>query len=106
MKRKRFSEAQIVGVLQEAEAGGKNQDLCRKQGRTEQTFYRWRAKEGGLRGSDITRLKQRAVENRQLKRRVAAAHLDHMALKDLLAKNWEGPRRGAKRWLIWAPLGW
>ena len=96
MKRKRFSEAQIVGVLQEAEAGGKNQDLCRKQGRTEQTFYRWRAKEGGLRGSDITRLKQR----------VAAAHLDQAALKDLLAKNWEGPRRGAKRWLIWAPLGW
>ena len=58
MKRKRFSEAQIIGVLQEAEAGVKKQDLCRKHGITEQTFYRWRAKYGGLRVSDVTRLKQ------------------------------------------------
>ena len=88
MKRKRFSEAQIIGVLQEAEAGVKKQDLCRKHGLTEQTFYRWRSKDGGLRVSDVTRLRQLEAENQQLKKLLADAHLDQAALKDLLSKNW------------------
>ena len=78
MKRKRFSEAQIIGVLKEAEAGVKKQELCRKHGITEQTFYRWRSKYGGLQVSDVTRLKQLLAE----------AHLDQAALKELLSKNW------------------
>ena len=87
MKRKRFSEAQIIGVLKEAEAGVKKQELCRKHGITEQTFYRWRSKYGGLQVSDVTRLKQLEAENRQLKQLLAEAHLDQAALKELLSKT-------------------
>ncbi|MDE0486415.1 MAG: transposase [Nitrospira sp.] len=106
MKRKRFSEAQISGVLKDAEAGVKKQDLCRKPGITEQTFYRWRSKYGGLQVSDVTRLKQLEAENRQLKQLLADAHLDQAALKELLSKNWYGPRHGAKRWPTWSHAGW
>ena len=88
MKRKRFSEAQIIGVLKEAEVGVKKQELCRKHGITEQTFYRWRSKYGGLPVADVTRLKQLEAENRQLKQLLAEAHLDQAALKELLSKNW------------------
>jgi putative transposase len=94
MKRKRFTEEQIIGILREAEAGATAKEVCRRQGVSEQTFYRWKAKYGGLEVSDAKRLKQLAEENRKLKKLLAESMLDNAALKELLAKNWQGPRRG------------
>jgi putative transposase len=88
MKRKRFSEEQIIGILKQAEAGGSNQEICRKNGITEQTFYRWRSKYGGMQVSDAKRLKELETENRKLKQLLAEAHLDNAALKEVLSKNW------------------
>jgi len=88
MKRKRFTEEQIIGILKEAEAGAKNQDLCRKHGISEQTFYNWRKKFGGMQVSDAKRLRELEAENRKLKQLLAEAHLDNAALKDVLSKNW------------------
>ncbi len=85
--KKRFSEEQIIGVLKEAEAGKKTSDLCRQHGITEQTFYRWKAKYGGMELSDAKRLKALEEENRRLKRLVAEQMLDNQVLKDLLAKK-------------------
>src|ERR1700745_1759429 len=67
MKRKRFTEEQIIGILKQGEAGGSNQEICRKNGITEQTFYRWRSKYGGMQVSDAKRLKELETENRKLK---------------------------------------
>jgi len=88
MKRKRFSEEQIIGILKQAEAGGSNQEICRKNGITEQTFYRWRSKYGGMQVSDAKRLKELETENRKLKQLLAEAHLDNAAMKEILSKNW------------------
>jgi len=88
MKRKRFSEEQIIGILQESEAGRENREICRKHGITEQTFYRWRSKYGGMSVSEARRLKDLEVENRKLKQLLAEAHLDNAAMKELLRKNW------------------
>ncbi len=88
MKRKRFTEEQIIGILKQAEAGGTNQEICRKNGITEQTFYRWRSKYGGMQVSDAKRLKELETENRKLKQLLAEAHLDNAALKEVLSKNW------------------
>ncbi len=88
MKRKRFTEEQIIGILKEADAGAKNQDLCRRHGISEQTFYNWRKKFGGMQVSDAKRLRELEVENRRLKQLLAEAHLDNAALKDVLSKNW------------------
>ena len=88
MKRKRFNEEQIIGILKESEAGGKNREICRMHGISEQTFYRWRSKYGGLGVSEARRLKQLESENRKLKQLLAEAHLDRAALKELLSKNW------------------
>ena len=88
MKRNRFSEEQIIGILKEAEAGAKKQARCRQHGISEQTFYRWRAKYGGLRVSEAKKLKGLETENRKLKQLLAEAHLDNAALKELLSKNW------------------
>jgi len=88
MKRKRFSEEQIIGVLKEAEAGIKNQDICRKHGITEQTFYRWRSKYGGMKISEAKKLRELEVENRKLKQLLGELHLDNAALKEILSKNW------------------
>jgi len=88
MKRKRFTEEQIIGILKEAEAGRNNQEICRKHGITEQTFYRWRSKYGGLQVSAARRLKELENENRKLKQLLAEAHLDNAALKEVLSKNW------------------
>jgi putative transposase len=88
MKRKRFTEEQIIAVLKESEAGAKNQDLCRKHGITEQTFYRWRSKYGGMQISEAKRLRELETENRKLKQLLAEAHLDKAALKEVLSRNW------------------
>jgi putative transposase len=88
MKRKRLSEEQIIGILNEAAAGATAVDVCRRHGINETTFFRWKAKFGGLAVSDAKRLRQLEAENTKLKRLLAEAHLDNAALKDLLAKNW------------------
>jgi len=88
MKRKRFSEEQIIGVLKEHEAGMKAADLCRKHGIGEATFYNWKSKYGGLEVSEARRLRSLEGENAKLKKLLAEAHLDNAALKDLLTKKW------------------
>jgi len=92
MKRARFSEEQIIGVLKEAEAGAKVSELCRRHGISDATFYTWRSKYGGLEISEMRRLRQLEEENRRLKSIVADQALDLRALKDVLAKNGYGPR--------------
>jgi putative transposase len=87
MRQVRFSEEQIIGILKEAEAGVKAADLCRRHGISEQTFYRWKAKYGGLEVSDAKRLRQLEAENRRLKQVVAEQTLDLQALKAVLAKK-------------------
>ena len=88
MKRSRFTEEQIVGVLKEHEAGTPTADLCRKHGISQATFYNWKAKFGGLEVSEAKRLKGRGDENARLKKLLADAMLDNAALKDLLSKKW------------------
>ena len=87
MRTSRFSAEQIVGILKEHEAGAGMADLCRRHGISQQTFYRWRQKYGGLDRSDATRLKALEEENTRLKRLVAEQALDLQALRDLLRKN-------------------
>lgn len=87
MKGKRFSEEQIIAVLKEAEAGAKTPDLCRRHGITQQTFYRWKSKYGGLEVSEMRRLRQLEDENRKLKHVVAELTLDNRALKEVLTKK-------------------
>jgi putative transposase len=85
MKRKRFTEEQIIGVLKEHELGAKTADLCRKHGISEATFYNWKSKFGGMDVSEARRLKQLVDENGKLKKLLADAMLDNAALKDLLS---------------------
>jgi putative transposase len=88
MKRKRFTEEQIIGVLREHELGTKTADLCRKHGISEATFYNWKSKFGGLDVSEARRLKQLEGENARLKKLLADSMLDNAALKDVLSKKW------------------
>ena len=88
MKRSRFTEEQIIGVLKEHEAGMKTADLCRKHGISEATFYNWKAKFGGLEVSEAKRLKALEDENAKLKKLLAESMLNEAALKDLLTKKW------------------
>jgi len=88
MKRKRFTEEQIIGILKEAESGVTVANLSRKHGICEGTFYRWKAKFGGMDVSDAKRLKQAEDENRRLKRIVADQALDIQMLKEVNSRNW------------------
>ena len=85
--RKRHTEEQIIGVLKEAEAGATALDLCRKHGISDATFYKWRAKFGGMEVSDAKKLRALEDENRRLKQLVADQALDNVVLKDLLKKK-------------------
>ncbi len=88
MRGKKFSEEQIIGVLKEAETGMVLADLLRKHGICAGTFYRWKAKYGGMEVSDAKRLKALEDENRRLKRLVADQALDIQILKDMSSRKW------------------
>lgn len=88
MKRSRFTEEQIVAMLREQEAGMSSAELCRKHGVSSATFYKWKAKYGGLDVSEAKRLKAVEDENAKLKRLLADAMLDNAGLKELIAKKW------------------
>jgi putative transposase len=88
LKKSRFTEEQIAGVLQESEAGMPTPELCRKRGISEQTFYRWKSKYGGMSVSEAQRLKQLEDENRKVKQMVADLMLDQLALQAVLSKKW------------------
>ena len=87
MRRSRFTEEQIVGILKEQEAGAQTAELCRRHGISEQTFYTWKKKYGGMDVSEARRLKQLEDENGRLKRLVADQALDNVMLRELLRKN-------------------
>ena len=88
MRGTRYSEEQIIGILKQADAGLKTADLCREHGISDATFYKWKAKFGGMTVSDAKRLKALEEENRRLKHLVADLTLDNQVLKELSSKNW------------------
>lgn len=87
MKRSRFTEEQIIGILKEQEAGAKTVDVCRKHGISDATFYKYKAKYGGMDVPDARKLKALEDENAKLKKLLAEAMLDNAILKDVAAKN-------------------
>jgi len=88
MKRKRFSEEQIIKALKEVDGGTEVRDVCRRLGVTEQSFYRWRRKYGGLEVNEAKRLRELETENGRLKRMVADLMLDNQILRDVNSKKW------------------
>jgi putative transposase len=88
MRKSKFTEEQIVAALKLAESGAKVGEVCRKLGVSEQTFYRWKQKYGGMEVADARRLKQLEEENRRLKKLVADQALDVQMLKEVLSKKW------------------
>ncbi len=88
MKRSRFTEEQIIGILREQEGGQSTADVCRRHGISPATFYKWKAKYGGLDVSEARRLRALEDENTKLKRLLAEAMLDNAMLKDIASKKW------------------
>lgn len=88
MKASRFTEEQVIRILQEHEAGGSTSEVCRKYGIARGTFYKWKVKYGGLDVSEAKRLKSLEDENRRLKKLLAETMLDNAMLKDVAAKKW------------------
>ena len=88
MKRKRYTEEQIIGILREHESGVETAEVCRRYGISGATFYKWKAKYGGLEVSEARRLKTLEDENRRLKKLLAEAMLDQAMLKDVASKKW------------------
>ncbi len=88
MRKSRFSEEQIIGILKRVELGQPLADVCREAGISDATYYRWKAQYGGLEVSQLRRLRQLEDENRKLKHLVADLSIDNRALKDIAAKNW------------------
>jgi putative transposase len=87
MRKSRFNESQIIGIIKEHEAGAKVADLCRRHGISAPTLYNWKAKYGGFDVSEARRLRALEDENRRLKKLLAEQVLDNAALKDLVGKN-------------------
>ena len=87
MKRSRFTEEQIIGILKEHQAGRTAKELCRKHGVSDATFYKWRSKYGGMEVSDARKLKSLEDENRKLKKLLAESMLDQATLREMLGKN-------------------
>ena len=88
MRKSKFTEAEIIGAIKEHERGAKTSEICRKLGIVEHTFYRWKAKYGGMEVSDAKRLRELEDENRKLKHIVAELTLDNRMLRDLNSKKW------------------
>ncbi len=88
MRKSRFSERQIIGVLKQVEAGQKVKDVCREHGISQGTYHRWKSKYGGMSVSDAERMKELEAENRQLKKLVADLSLDKQMLKEVLDRKW------------------
>ena len=88
MKKSRFTEEQIIGILREQESGAKTADVCRTHGISSATFYQWKAKYGGLEVSEARRLRTLEAENTRLKKLLAEAMLDNAVLKDVASKKW------------------
>jgi putative transposase len=88
MKRKRYTEEQIIGILREHESGVETAEVCRRHGISSATFYKWKSKYGGLDVSEARRLKTLEDENRRLKKLLAEAVLDNAMLKDVASKKW------------------
>ena len=89
MKRSRFSEEQIIGILKEHQAGLGAKELCRKHGVSDATFYKWRSKFGGMEVPDVKKLKSLEAENAKLKKLLAEQMMDVSTLKEMLEKNFE-----------------
>jgi putative transposase len=88
MRASRFTDEQIIGILQEQDAGAKTADVCRRHGVSSATFYKWKAKYGGLDVSDAKRLRALEAENTRLKKLLADAMLDNAMLKEIATKKW------------------